>query len=79
MQWEAAGRWLVRACGPRDYRAWAAFDGDADEGDADDFDAQALNGPRLDFPSWVHGAGQDCGACVGATPRAVYAAVHGRH
>ena len=42
---DAVGRWLVRACGPRGYCAWAALDGDAGEGDADDLDAQALDGP----------------------------------
>ena len=68
MQWEAARRWLMRACGPRGYRDWAALDGDAGEGDVDDFDAQALDVPGLDFPSWEHGADQDCVACCRATP-----------
>ena len=45
MQWEEAGRWLVRACGPRGYRAWAALDADAGVDDADDLGAQALDGP----------------------------------
>ena len=68
MQCEEAGRWLVRACGPRGYRAWAALDADAGVDDADDLDAQALDGPHLDFPSWEHGADQDCGECAAAAP-----------
>ena len=63
MQWEAAGRWLVRACGPRGYRAWAALDGDDGAGDDDDLDVQGLGAPGPDFPSWEHGADQDCATC----------------
>ena len=45
MQWEAAGRWLMRARGPRGYRAWAAFDGDAGEGDGSGWPRLGLSVP----------------------------------
>ena len=68
MQWEALGRWLARACGPRGYRAWAALDGDDGACDVDDFDVQGLDVPGLDFPSWEHGADQEFATCRGVTP-----------
>ena len=49
MRWEAAGWWLVRACGPRCYRAWADLDGDAGTDDADDFGVQAHGGAMLEL------------------------------
>ena len=73
MQWDTAERWLVRACGPRGYRAWAALDGDEGERAADDFGVQALNGPDLDFPSWEHGADRDCATCRGGHPATLFA------
>ena len=68
MQWEAAGRWLVRACGPRGYRTWTALDGDDGAGDDDDLDVQGLEAPGPDFPSWEHSADQECASCRGLPP-----------
>ena len=69
MGWEAAGRWLVRASGPRSYRIWAELDGDGDHADPDYLAVQGHAGANLDYLAWEHGMEQECNGCRAAPPR----------